>query len=328
MLRLGFAIGRARHASAGIGGASSSSWAGEPATGFMSVLSLPILGDTFTIGARTYRWQATLSQAYDVLIADTIAHCARNAEAAINAEGTGYSVTGTSGTTCFGTGTLANDVAFVADPTPRTDGLSVLIALYTGTAGNSIVPTFSAPSRMTMQNGFGAGGGTVTGTATSVIYQNWKTQMQAGAGFGALHAVFICLGTNDAIRTGLRGRSFQTERGRSFQTEIARLIAQIRADFGAQVKIILWKPWTAGSTLANAALTSVIHAAVDALVATDNGNTSFVDGYALQQATVTDTATDTQIVDNFGVHGTHYAYESMLPQQVARAVAAALGLAA
>lgn len=107
-----------------------------PATGVLSLASLPTAGKVVTVGttdgtaAAVYTWRAAVASAFDVLIDTTIAQSLQNLQNAINA--------GAGAGTKYGTGTTSNfDVTASTLPA----GQMEVTANRPGTAGNAIVST-------------------------------------------------------------------------------------------------------------------------------------------------------------------------------------------
>lgn len=102
----------------------------------LSLAYNPVIGDTVTIGAKTYLFKSTLTTANDVLIGATAIDSVRNLQYAVNDSG------GTEGTH-YGTGTTANASATALART--TEASIVFTAITSGTAGNDIVSTHTLP---------------------------------------------------------------------------------------------------------------------------------------------------------------------------------------
>lgn len=301
-LRLGgYNLGDIRVASFGFGGSSSFTWSAEPAYCHLNISAVPADGDTFVLGTQTYRWKTTPSQAYDIQIADTKEHCARNVEVAINGEMTGWSAAGVNNWTVYA-GTVASAAAF--SPSVRTDQYVRLTAKLTGIAGNNTVTTFSS-SAMSFLSVW-TGGADVAIALSNVIAAVPEST------FGSVDVVCITLGTNDVARYGWRGAGFGTE--------MVKLIANLRAAYGADVKIILWLPPWIGDTTKEAIKGVNINPAVNAIVAADPTGTFAVDMHSLGQG-----AGNTKIVCADGVHCTQYGYH-IAAQMYARKIATALNL--
>lgn len=110
----------------------------------------PVVGDTVTIGAKTYTFKSALTTANDVLIGPTPLDSAKNLDRACNDSG----VEGTN----YGTGTTAN-----ADATAAALAMNaavVFTAVVSGTPGNALASTHTLPvggfAALTFGGGYGA----------------------------------------------------------------------------------------------------------------------------------------------------------------------------
>jgi len=291
-------------ANLGVGGSCAYTWAGECAYGYVAGLGIPLDGDTVTIAGTTYTFRAVPSVANDVLIGASGAASILNLENAVNAEGTGW-----------GAGTVVNPNAWGMNPVSTVYGR--FSALLSGTAGNSLTIASSNTSRVTAvtpalspissQNMTG-------GSATSAIYANAKSFLAAGGGIGTPSIISITLGTNDANRVGYRARGTSTE--------LARLLANIHADF-PNSKVIIWRTPTQGtSALSQNTLTNVVIPAIDAAVAANASFVSSVDMYSLGAGATT----QARILNTTdGIHLTPYGYQ-ITNQLFVQKAASLLGL--
>jgi len=134
------------------------------ATGTITLNSVPTAGDTVTIGATTYKFVTTLVNANDVLIvAGNTSNTTQNLRAAID----GDSGECFSGPPCFGTGTTAN----ASVTATRNNNVVTVTAITSGTGGNSIAfTTTSAAITLSPGGGMlsGGAGGTLS-TANEVL---------------------------------------------------------------------------------------------------------------------------------------------------------------
>lgn len=121
-------------------------------SGTATISTLPIAGDTITIGptstfsppATTYKFVTTLVSANDVLIAGTTANTAANLQAAINASsGQCFSAP------CFGTGTTANTAVTAAAVT------GVVTVTPTTVGGSGVAFATTSGARITLSTSTG-----------------------------------------------------------------------------------------------------------------------------------------------------------------------------
>ncbi len=290
-----------RIANLGVGGASSYTWAGENANGYVAGLLAPLDGDTIRIGSVTYTFRAVPSVANDVLIG-TATGSILNLSNAVNAESTGW-----------GAGTVVNPDVFSPNPAATTYGH--FFALVPGTAGNSLTIQSSNSTRVTaVTQGLVPSTSPIAmvgGSATSALYANGITALNGGSGFGTVNIAVITLGTNDAARPGCRGRGFQNN--------MTTLITNLKSSFSG-IKIILWKPIVNSVTATNTAITNTIDPAVVALVAADPTNVFLIDMNVLGTGSA-----NVLILGNDGTHATPYGYQ-LTAQLFASKIATVLGL--
>ncbi len=135
---------------------------GAQSTGTLTAISLPVANDTVTIGAKTYKFVASVAAANDVAIGADVASTLSNLAAAVNG--------GVGAGTAYGTGTTAN-----AEVTATASGSTVaLSAITAGAAGNAIATTSSSALHMafsagTLTNGSDGGSLTTAQAATATL---------------------------------------------------------------------------------------------------------------------------------------------------------------
>ena len=191
-------ISDARVINLGDGGASVYSLNGVLAHGYFNFSGVPADGETVSVGGKTYRFETTPSQAYDV----------QKGTQGITAQNLGYAING-EGPVLYA-GTLTNPSVFVPNPTTGATYNPEMFAINTGTAGNSIAIS-STSGVVTALNASVSPGATLSGgAATSPLQTNNFVNLVPG-GFGTVDLVVISLGTNDATRRGYRARGFATE---------------------------------------------------------------------------------------------------------------------
>lgn len=135
---------------------------GAQATGTLTAIGQPTANDTVTIGAKTYKFVASVSAANDVAIGANVTATLANLAAAING--------GAGAGTAYGTGTTAN-----AGATAVASGSTVaLTAITAGAAGNALATTSSSAAVMafsagTLTNGSDGGSLTSASAATATL---------------------------------------------------------------------------------------------------------------------------------------------------------------
>lgn len=143
------------------------------ATGTITINSVPSVGDTVTVGATIYKFVTTLALANDVLIVSgSTANTATNLRAAINASAGQCFIS-----PCFGTGTTAN----ASVTATRASNVVTVTAITSGTGGNSILfATTSGGITLSPGTGMlsGGAGGTLS-TANEVLAVTGSTQNTA-----------------------------------------------------------------------------------------------------------------------------------------------------
>lgn len=287
-----------RSANLGIGGSSSYTWTGAQANGWFQCSGVaPNDGDTATLGSVTYTFRTSATLANEVTIGTNAVSMQRLGNA-INAEGAG-----------FGAGTVINPDFFCPNVTSSVN--LHFFAVLTGTAGNAFSISSSSGGRVvSTDSGLTPAAHPSSGTATNNTWTNNIALVSAG--FGTVNAITLDLGTNDAARTGYRGRGTQTE----LTTLVARLAAQ-----WPQAPIVMWRPPATGAGGATAtALTNVVLPAVDAVIAANPGLCFSVNINSLGAGTG-----DVAVLGTDGVHLTPYGY-MIAAQMTARAIASATNL--
>jgi flagellin len=131
---------------------------GAQATGTLTAIGQPTANDTVTIGAKTYKFVASVSAANDVAIGGSVTATLANLAAAING--------GAGAGTAYGTGTTANTgvTAVAAGSTVA------LTAITAGAAGNALATTSSSNAVMAFSGGTltnGSDGGSLTSAAAA-----------------------------------------------------------------------------------------------------------------------------------------------------------------
>lgn len=107
---------------------------GSFATGVLTATGNAVAGETVTIGTTTYTFASPVVSANDVLVGATALDSLANLAAATLA------LTGTGSGTKFGTGTVANDLAY-AVPNINDDNVLDVFALVAGVTGNTVATT-------------------------------------------------------------------------------------------------------------------------------------------------------------------------------------------
>lgn len=284
-------------ANLGVGGSSTYTWAGEPAQAYVGYVGQANDGDTIAICGTTYTFKTVPAAPYDVLIGAGNATLA-NLRNAINAESTGWFA-----------GTAVNPNCY-APNVPQSSIYLNVNALQVGTGGNALVISGGNVARITpMTNALAAVASQTFsgGSATSALYSNGKSKL---SGFGTPSAIVICLGTNDFIRAGYRGRNTQND--------YTTLLTNIQTDYPG-VPIILWRiPATGLGNPAPTARTAVL-AAIDAAVASkSNVYTWDMDALGMGSG-------NTLCVRADGIHLTNYCY-TMTAQMLAAKLGSVLHL--
>lgn len=136
---------------------------GAQATGTLTAIGQPTANDTVVVGAKTYKFVASVSAANDVKIGANTAASLANLAAAING--------GAGAGTNYGTGTTAN-----ASATAVANGSELaLTAITAGAAGNAIATTLTSTgpvmafSATTLTNGSDGGSLTTAAAATATL---------------------------------------------------------------------------------------------------------------------------------------------------------------
>jgi lysophospholipase L1-like esterase len=287
-------------ANLGVGGSSAYTWAGEQAYGYVQAAGVPNDGDTIAVGGKTYTFRTSPAVVNDVLIG-TATGSTLNLMNAINGEGSG-----------FFAGTTANAQVFSSTTSATT--YSRVISILSGTGGNALTIVSNTTARacpMTSQLAAGLSVNLATGSATSALYANGKALV---AGIGNVDIVTATLGSNDANRTGYRGRGTQTE--------LTTFVAKLHSDFPA-AKVILWRPLAISTSgLAISTLSGVVVPAVDAVVAANPSFVSSVDMFSIGAGGSPNLAI---LNTTGGLHATPYGY-SILTQLMAAKIGSLLAL--
>lgn len=281
-------VSRVRSANFGLGGSCSYTWSGVQAHGYFRVESIPADGAQIEAGGQVYTYRTVATAPYDILIGDLNATRLQTGRV-IAGEGTGV-IAGT------------NPNPSVAVFNPGTSQYVHMWAVATGAAGNSI--TISSTTAAVVAVGPDtAPAATLGGGAdgeNQFFVDNLRTRIPAA--FGSVTNVVIGLAVNDATRIGWRGRGYQPE--------TSKLIAQTKALFPG-VKITLVKSASTTDPVRNGYLTSVIHPAIDALVAADPATLNSVDFYGVA-------GTEATLLGD-GLHHTNYGY-GLLAKLVAQGI--------
>jgi hypothetical protein len=284
----------------GVSGASTYTWSGNLAQGYVDCSVIPNDGDTVTVCGQAYRFKTTGTQAFDVTIGANVTASATNLTNAINGESTGWFAGTTPNANCFCPLAFGSEGPFV-----------VVNSNLTGTAGNSQQIASSNLLRCFATNNASPGtplspANLLNGSASSIWWTNALTTLAAGPGFGTPDIVLLYLGTNDCIRAGYRGANFTSE--------MTTLVANVHTQWPS-AKIVLWKPPQLSLPSPEPACLTTLVASV-ATIAGAQGYTSFVDVYNFPSSGVT----ATNIISGDTVHLTSYAY-----QMVAQVTGAKIG---
>ena len=136
---------------------------GAPATGTVTITSVPNSGDTVTIGSTTYKFVTTLVNPNDVLIVSgSTSNSAASLRAAISANAGQCSPV----SPCFGTGTVAN----ASVTATRSTNIVTVTAITWGSSGNTIAFSTSNATAITLSPNTGTLSGGIDGSNTGTNF--------------------------------------------------------------------------------------------------------------------------------------------------------------
>jgi hypothetical protein len=328
-LRLGYGsrLGRIRMANCGVGGSALSGWVGDRSSTFLAATANANEGDTLVVGSTlgvggvTYRFTATPSQNYDVLIGGTAGATLQNLFYAINID--------PQNTSGYFAGTPQNpNVVALTIPAANAPYARVHSRAL-GAATNSLTISGGNLARISGADPASAAPlasvNLAGGNDTSGLWKNLLFRTKE-AGIGPVDAGFCTLPTNDALRVGLRGADIATY--------LTKLSDQWRAEFPG-VPLIFDRPFQTRSGFAQTALTTTILPAIDAWAAANADVVSLVDlwslglGVGLTSGTGINTGGtttgETSIIEANGPHGTQLG-QAYLAQMYASEIARRVGL--
>lgn len=313
-------LGRIRIANCGVGGSALSGWVGDRSATFIANTANAIEGDTLVVGGVTYRFTATPSQIYDVLIGGTSIATLQNLFYAINID--------PANTSGYFPGTPQNP-NIVALSIPSSGVYARVHSRAVGAATNNLVVSGGNLARISGADSASAvpvasvnltGGGDESGLWRNLLFRTKQ------AGIGQVDAGFCTLPTNDALRVGLRGADMPAY--------LNKLLAQWKAEFPG-VPLIFDRPFQTRSGFGNLALVNTILPAIDAWAAANADVVSLIDLYGLGLGVGLTAGTgigssgatrgETSIIEETGPHGTQLG-QAYLVQLTVNQIARVCGL--